>query len=281
VQFEREEEWRITRRFEIPRGLCPAALNREKDPDLLFAGREAILVGSAGALLRVSEPVDPSGKKKSPASTDGAFAIHATPTAACFASPRTAWVGDSEGEVREYALDGKSDPVARGRFAGAVMALRRLEGGAILALGKQGHWGLWEAGPHGPPRVGRTPCDPVRLAAVAFHAPLFALFGGGEILLAGPTGRKNPEWIRPPGRVHALALHPEARWMAVGNERGDVDLLDPGGAVLRSFHLGSELVQAVEVSPDGEWIAASTLGGGIWLFRVEEGSKVQSPRSKV
>jgi hypothetical protein len=260
VRIERSGEWRVAGTIEIPGGPCPAALSGGEDPALLLAGREAVLVGPAGNLRRFPPPENQNAEKE----------IAPVPTAACFASPQAAWVGDSTGEIREYPVGEDGDPSTWGRLEGAVIALRRLEGGAIIALSSQGQWGLWEAGPQSSPRVGRAPCPAVRLASVAFRAPLFALFAGGEILLSGPTGRKNPEWIRPPGRVHALGLHPEARWIAVGNERGDLDLLAPGGKVLRSFHLGRELVRSIEVSPDGEWIAASTLGGGIWIFRLEE-----------
>ncbi|MET0522513.1 MAG: NB-ARC domain-containing protein, partial [Jiangellaceae bacterium] len=60
----------------------------------------------------------------------------------------------------------------------------------------------------------------------------------------------------------AVAVHPDARWFAVGDERGEIALRDPvTGAVRNSVRPCPSRINSLAVDPGGEWAAVATPAG--------------------
>jgi len=279
VVVMRKTEWEAAHRFKGPRGVIDADFLGGTGMSILLAGREG--VHTAGFQKPVTPvPIGVARPKRGPATPDEMErkerdakretllpGRETFPTACAFFGPGRALVGDTEGRLLDVGLGTAGHPLVRPPFMGRVLILKALPGGERLALDQGGEWRIWTPGQPEQTRSGSLGCGPVALSA-AHGQGFVAVSCGGEILLADLEGGGSASFRGIPD-LRALAVDPNGAWIAAGDGSGVVHVLRPGGEAGRRYPLDGQLVLSVEASPDGSWLASSTLGGGVFFLPVE------------
>ncbi|GEM_PF-1739590 len=247
--------WRAALRLAIPRGVL--------DADFLGGpGRSILLASRLGAFAGWSRrPVVPLPGFEPP---EADASPH--PAGAVFLASTRAWIGDSAGRIFEVDLEKECLREKRCALEGKILALGRAGPGRVLAVTAEGDWGLATDGEEGWTATGTLSGGRPRRAAVASRAPVFIAVSGRKLVRVKATDQEVVETPVPSG-VPALAVEAGGRWIAAGDEQGRVVLLGEEGREHPAWRLDDNLVCGLAVSPDGKWIAASTLGGGVWMLR--------------
>lgn len=187
--------------------------------------------------------------------------------------------------------------------AGQVNAVAALPEGGFATGGADGRIAIWERGRGAPVRVLEGHDGPVAALAVSPDGSMLAsaswdttvrlwpLAGGEPRVLEGHDGNVNAVaflaggtpvsagydaelifWPRRAGGTPARTVLPaplnalvtlRGDRLAVGGADGVVRVVDRGGAILSELQVASTPVIAMAVSPDGSYLAAADLDGGV------------------
>lgn len=113
--------------------------------------------------------------------------------------------------------------------------------------------------------------DPLHMFFLANNPQLFIGTPDGEIVAMQKKGDDYSVTRRLPssGQLAVIASSPDGRLLAVTGERGVVHVCDTNGTRLSTGLVHSNLVTSLSFSPDGEWLATSTMRGQvtIWEWR--------------
>jgi hypothetical protein len=273
------EAWKASRRLNTARGTLDASFLGGDGRSILLAGRRGASCGwSKNPLVPLpgtAPPEDPSDlaegtlSGESLSASEEAVSRHPPhPTACAFLSPDRIWLGDAAGRIREFIIPPGEEVEEKVVLDGRILRIGRLPTGAMIALSAKGEWAIWEEGSLGKPRRQAIPVKPIGAAAVARHVPAFAFVSGGRVYLSHPIASSTPVTFSLRSRVMALALDPQGEKIGLGDEKGGVRILGKGGEGDRRFQLDGNLVTAIDFSPDGSWLGASTLSGGLWMIRL-------------
>ncbi|MFZ5443203.1 MAG: protein kinase domain-containing protein [Myxococcota bacterium] len=132
----------------------------------------------------------------------------------------------------------------------------------------KGELSLWTAGEPTPRRLDEGHRGAV--SALLFSRDGRRLFSAGE-------DRRILEWDVATGRprvlreatveLNTLALAPDEAWLAVGDERGAVELVElPSGAVRGRWQAHATPIYALVVEPGGAWLATGAWSGEVRLW---------------
>jgi hypothetical protein len=259
-------EWAVVARGVLAPGI--------RDADCLSGGRARVLIAGGDRLSLL----EPRGKSLSVLWTgpggDGAGRMPdgggaSNPSACCLETAATAWFGDRSGDLVRCHLRGEGHRERIGALGAPVLALRRTAGGDVLALAADGAWML--AGKAGVSAKGVAPgVRRIKCAALAGAVPVAVALGDSGAMRFAAGGERGPEVFPADPRPTAVAVDPGGKWFALGDERGGVRIFGESGKPEGEVRLDRNPVGAIGISPDGTCLAASTLGGGIWVFRTED-----------
>jgi WD40 repeat protein/transcriptional regulator with XRE-family HTH domain len=174
--------------------------------------------------------------------------------------------------------------------AGEVRALRFAHDGTVLAVGTSlGEVELWDlATPEAPERLEILP-EGVGGAIVVLRTDTT----GTELLAAGDVGQvlrwdltdptapvaRTPLAYEP--TVHALAVHPDGRHVAVGDVLGSVTVWELDGAaepVVTVLEAPDDVIWTLDFAPDGDTLAAGLRSGRV---RVWDTASLMAPEEQL
>src|SRR6185436_18582344 len=164
--------------------------------------------------------------------------------------------GDSEGAVRRWELDRVPPTVLE--LDGEVARIASTADGRALVTGEgEGELRRWDLATGGSARIGAQ----AHLTALGIGAP--GVVSGscdGELVWWGAGLRRAA-----PGRINALAISPDGRWVAAATSEGPIALHAGDGASIATLggHAGG--TDTVAFSPDGRLLAS---GGQDRVIRV-------------